>query len=78
MALIKQIMTVELLYDDNVSEDPRNMSLTDIADEMMNGGMSGIVKAGERKTLTKAQMAKALIMQGSDPEFLIPKEELLE
>lgn len=69
MALIKEVIEVELLYDDGVN-NTSNMSLTDIDFEMTEGSMSGTMKSKSMKTLTKIQMAKALRKQGSDPCFL--------
>ena len=71
MAFKKMIIEVELLYDDAIIPHPDNLTLADIAYEFTNGSMSGVVRTKSIQTLTKKQVAKALIKQGSDPSFLL-------
>ena len=71
MALKQMVLAVELLYDSEITPDPSNWSLADIENEFTNGSMSARVYVQSEKTLGKHQMAKALIRQGSDPEFLL-------
>ena len=75
MSLIKQVLTVELLYDDLITPDPRELTLSEIAYEMTEGCVSGMVSVGRRTKLSKKKMAAALRKQGSDPSFLIPEED---
>ena len=70
MALHKTVIEVEVLWDDEISNNPSDMELSNIAYQMRDGSYSGITRVRSHKTLTKKQMAKALIKQGSDPEFL--------
>lgn len=70
MALIKKVIEVELLYDDEISTDPADLSLQEIAYEMTEGSMSGVTHIKSEKKLTKRQMGIALQKQGSDPNFL--------
>jgi hypothetical protein len=70
MALIKKVIQIELLYDNKFTRDTNIMTLTDIDYEMTEGDMSGVTKEISHKELTKKQMAKELLKQGSDPSFL--------
>jgi len=75
MALIKKVIQIELLYDDEITRDPEIMELADIGYEMTEGSMSGVTKLISHKELTKKQMAKALQKQGSDSTFLCGDDE---
>jgi hypothetical protein len=70
MALIKKVIEVELLYDDEITRDPGTMTLADIEYEQTEGSMSGVTREVSTRTLTPKQMARALAKQGSDPNFL--------
>lgn len=71
MALIKLVGKIELLYDDKVTANPEDMELAEIAYEMQEGSVSGVIKWQADKRLSRKQMAAALIRQGSSPEFLL-------
>ena len=75
MALIKKVIQIELLYDDEISPNPSNLELEQIGYEMIEGSMSGVSKEISHKELTKKQMARALRRQGSDPSFLDCEED---
>lgn len=70
MAYKQIVLRVEVLYDDEISPNPEDMSLTDLEYEFTEGSMSARVTTQSVKTLTKKQVAKALEKQGSDPAFL--------
>ena len=70
MAKRKVVMQVELLYDDEISNNPEDMELADIGYEMTEGSMSGVIRIISNKVLSKNKMAKELLKQGSDPSFL--------
>lgn len=52
------------------------MSLADYDYEITGGGSSGKITSTVCTELTRAEMAKALIEQGSDPEFLISEDDI--
>ena len=70
----KYIVEIELL-----SEEPWDdldcASLSDIDYEMTEGHCSGRVKIKSDVELNGLQMAKALMKQGSDPEFFLIDEK---
>lgn len=69
MALYKTVYTIEVLSDEPLD----NITLGDIEYEITEGHCSGVFREKSREELTEFQMAKALIRQGSDPEFLLPE-----
>ena len=75
MALKRTVIKLEVLWDDKISPNPETMSLKELADETFDGHMSGRLTTASTKILNKKEMAKALIKQGSDPEFLIPNSD---
>lgn len=62
----KVVVTIELLMDE---EPPENIELGSILYEMTEGRWSGVL-SHEVDEMTPELMAKALVDQGSDPEFL--------
>lgn len=69
----KTIIEVEILSNDTFIDEIDNASLSELGEMITDGYHSGVQKIVARKVLSERQMAKALISQGSDPEFLIPK-----
>lgn len=61
----KTIVTVEILSDELI-EQP---SLADINYQIMEGDWSGQYSVTSSTEITPAEMAQAMIAQGSDPEF---------
>jgi hypothetical protein len=51
-------------------------SLTDVAYAISDGDCSGEAETESVEYLTPRQMNDALIAQGSDPDFLIPEEDI--
>lgn len=68
MPLYKTVYTVEVLSDEPLGE----VTLGDLQYEITEGHCSGVFKEKSREELPEWQMAKALIRQGSDPNFLLP------
>ena len=63
--------TIEILSNGPLAE----MDLKELAYAITDGDCSGVVDYGKPKILTKREMAKALLAQGSDPQFLLDEEE---
>ena len=61
----KHTITVEVLSETDAV--PNN--LADVAYQIADGGDSGVWEVTKTETLNGKQAAKALIAQGSDPEF---------
>lgn len=61
----KHIITVEVISENDAVPN----SLEDVAYQMLTGEDSGVWEVTSTKTLNGKQAAKALIAQGSDPEF---------
>lgn len=68
----KTIYTIELLTEDPM---PDPVDIETIHYEMSEGRASGMFKETKVETLSGPEMAKALIAQGSDPEFLFLNED---
>ena len=68
----KTVVKIEILSDEEV---PDSMSLDFIQDQITNGCWSGIINHSLSKILNGKQAAKALINQGSDPEFFMIDEK---
>lgn len=71
MSLKRTVVEVEVLWDDEITTKISNLTLDQIAYEIVYGHASGVVSFTSDKVLTKKQMAKALERQGSDPAFLL-------
>jgi hypothetical protein len=68
MPLYKTLYTIEVLSDEPLGE----VNLGELQYEITEGHCSGVFREKSRDELTEYEMAKALIRQGSDPEFLLP------
>jgi len=77
MALKQMYIEVELLYDDEVTSNPVDMTLSDLEYEFTEGSISAKRRVRSLKTLSKKQMAKSLIRQGSDPDFLTADGDMI-
>ena len=64
----RTIIEVEILHQSG-GPDPLGMDLGAIEAEMMQGEFSGVILKRKRMLLTGSQVAKALMRQGTDPEF---------
>ena len=78
MSIHRTIITVDLLWDDEMGISPYTMGLSEIALEMTNGYMSGIVSEKSTVTLTKPQVIEACMEHGTDPAFFRMKDEVLD
>ncbi len=63
----KTVISIEVLSEDEFVSD--NMSLQDIAYAVTEGDCSGRWETKSVKILNGKQAAKALLKQGTDPEF---------
>jgi hypothetical protein len=68
----KTVFQVEVLSED---ESLEGVDLMDIASEITTGDSSGVVRHIRTTQLSSQQVAKALMAQGSDPEFFGLDEE---
>lgn len=67
MSYYRTIIQVEVL-----SDSPYGVTnLEDVAYDIDKGVCSGVVKIVSSEEVSKEKMAKLLIAQGSDPEFLL-------
>lgn len=64
----KTTISVTILSEGD--EPPRYGSLASVADDMINGDVSGQWTTNEFEELEAQAMANELLAQGSDPEFL--------
>lgn len=64
--LIRQVVQVEILRED----EPLPEDLAVIGQDILDGDSSGRVQTISVEDVTGAAMARLLIAQGSDPEFL--------
>jgi hypothetical protein len=70
----KTVMTVEVLSEgEEAPEFPGG--LEEVVYDIDRWSMSGVAKCPVSEELTPTQMAKALIEQGSDPQFLGPDRD---
>jgi hypothetical protein len=68
--LFRTIVTYEFLSVGRLS----NLTLAELADEMIYGSISGKEKDFSEEQLSRIEMAEALIDQGSDPDFLLEND----
>lgn len=61
----KTIVTIEILSEEPIG----NPDLEEIQYQTTEGNWSGVVDVTSEEELTPEEMSKALIAQGSDPEF---------
>lgn len=67
----KTTVTVEILSADESVED---LTMEELAREIKDGDCSGMMVGAVVKELSKEEMAKELLEQGSDPEFLLGED----
>jgi hypothetical protein len=72
MTYYKTIVKIEILSNFPYTGQE---TLQEIVHDITEGDCSGVWNFASQKELTEQQMKRALIRQGSDPSFLIPKEE---
>lgn len=68
----RTVLKVEVLSEDKPLTDA---SLAEIEYAITDGDCSGVVRVESVKELSPKQAAKALVAQGSDPEFFLLDEE---
>jgi hypothetical protein len=65
--LYRTVFEVEVLSDRPVND----RGLRDIAEDIVDGDLSGVVQVKSAEEVSRAQMSQLLLSQGSDPEFLL-------